>query len=173
MKKIKDEREKKKRKQVSISFLFPLVFFLIRFQRALWTFFLTRIRGRFFSLLFFTSFVPFHLFERTAFCACTMTINIITFAVSRNLYRSLGEILLCSIIRRKGKGGKASYARVEIKIVGAACFIPAKLAPQSVYSLRAGAHAFVPVFIRFLTWRQFSLRDHATNYRRFPLLMDG
>lgn len=127
----------------------------------------------FFFFFFFTPFVPFHLFERAAFCARTMTINIITFAVSRNLYRSPGEILLCSIIRREGKGGKASYARVEIKIVGAACFIPAKLAPQSVYSLRAGAHAFVPVFIRFLTWRQFSLRDHATNYRRFPLLMDG
>lgn len=173
MKKIKDERERKKTK-IGFDFLSLSPRFLSHSISArTLDFFLDQNPRTLFSLLFFTSFVPFHLFERAAFCACTMTINIITFAVSRNLYRSPGEILLCSIIRREGKGGKASYARVEIKIVGAACFIPAKLAPQSVYSLRAGAHAFVPVFIRFLTWRQFSLRDHATNYRRFPLLMDG
>lgn len=166
------EREKKNENRFRFPFSFPSFSFSFDFSAHSGLFSWLESADAFFPP-FFTSFVPFHLFERAAFCACTMTINIITFAVSRNLYRSPGEILLCSIIRREGKGGKASYARVEIKIVGAACFIPAKLAPQSVYSLRAGAHAFVPVFIRFLTWRQFSLRDHATNYRRFPLLMDG
>ena len=110
----------------------------------------------FFSFFFFTPFVPFHLFERAAFCACTMTINIITFAVSRNLYRSPGEILLCSIIEGR-KGRKSQLRACRNKNCRRSVFHSRETSAAKRFT--RCAQAFVPVFIRFLTRRQFSLRE--------------
>ena len=169
-KKIKDEREREKRRRKRkknenrfwFPFSFPSFSFSFDFNAHSEFFSSARIRGRVFSPLFFffffffTSFVPFLLFERAAFCACTMTINIITFAVSRNLYRSPGEILLCSIIEGR-KGRKSQLRACRNKNCRRSVFHSRETSAAKRFT--RCAQAFVPVFIRFLTRRQFSLRE--------------
>ena len=151
--------------------------FFTSFQRSRSVIFFLRSnpRARFSQRSFST------IYSRAAFCARTMTIDIITFAASRNLYRSLREILLCFIIRREDKERErerdrkpVSRVSARIKIVGGE-FYPGEVSATKLLFAARGCALFCAGLYPFLRERRFSLGVRVTNYRwksKFPFLMD-
>lgn len=112
-----------------------------------------------------------------------MTIDIITFAASRNLYRSLREILLCFIIRREDKererqrdGDRKPVSRVSVRIkIVSGEFYPSEVSATKLLFAVRGRALFCAGLYPFLRERRFSLGVRVTNYRwksKFPFLMD-